>query len=114
MVSHNNQNQQSQITAVPINQHSTPMTQATIEVFSLNDNTFNMNRNDISIFTKENVIKKDNKGRTAIHAACYLGKSNILIYMMSLFSNEEKREIASMVDNNGVTPAHYSCGHPWE
>ena len=79
MVFHDNPNQQSQITAVPINQYSIPMTPATIEVFSLDDATFNVDSNNISIFTKETVGEKDSKGRTAIHAACHLGKSNILI-----------------------------------
>ena len=102
--------QESPITAIPIHQNSTPMTQAIHNVFSLDDNAM-----DINIFTKENILERDINGKTAIHAACHLGKSNMLLHMISLFSdNEEKKRAFSIADNNGATATHYSCGHKWD
>ena len=102
--------QQSPITAIPIHVNSTSMTQAIHNVFSFDDKV-----SDINIFTKENILERDDKGRTAIHAACHLGKSNILLHMISLFSdNEEKKRAFSMADNNGATAMHYSCGNKWD
>ena len=101
MVSDNQNN----ITAVPIHQNNIDMTPAIIELFSCDNTDF---------YTKENVLEKDIHGRTAIHAACYLGKSEILNYMINLFNENEKKEIALINDNDNCNPAHYACGMKWK
>ena len=69
------------------------------------DNIKLMNMNDFK--------QCDNLGRNAIHAACFKGYSEMLKYMLNSFSDSEKIQIANKTDNNGCTPAHYSCGLSW-
>lgn len=69
------------------------------------DNIKNMNIDDYK--------QCDDLGRNAIHAACFKGYSQILIYMLNSFSDSEKTEIANKMDNYGNTPAHYASGQSW-
>ena len=57
----------------------------------------------------EDLKKKDEKGRTAVHAACCLGYSDILKYLIN-----ERGCSPHEADNHGRTPAFYACSQKWD
>ena len=81
-------------------------------IFASNDDNPEQVLGEIS---NEQLVEKDSRGRTSVHAACSQGKPNILVYILNrLKANPEYDNAKSAPDHKGITPVHYACGMKWE
>lgn len=62
----------------------------------------------LKLMVDEELKQKDTKGRTAVHAACCLGYPAILRYLLN-----ERGCSPHDTDDQGRTPAHYTCDRKW-
>ena len=67
----------------------------------------------LKTLTIDDLKATDEKGRTAIHAACHKGYCDMLKYMLKEFGNDAKKE-ADREDNLGKRAVFYACGEQWE
>lgn len=72
-------------------------------------------KNDFDSFKNlsiDDIVEVDDKGRNAIHAACFKGYVNFLNYIIEKLGNNVKDYI-DIKDNNGKSAVMYCCGMDW-
>tara|TARA_Y100000816_G_scaffold29889_1_gene19075 strand:- start:787 stop:1050 length:264 start_codon:yes stop_codon:yes gene_type:complete len=74
---------------------------------------FNNDLEGVQNLTIDEIKRPDENGRTAIHAACFKGYSQLLTIMLQKLGDESKT-VCDTRDNTGRTAVHYACGEQWE
>lgn len=74
---------------------------------------FNNDLEGVQNLTIDEIKRQDENGRTAIHAACFKGYSELLTIMLQKLGDEAKT-VCDTKDNTGRAAVHYACGEEWE
>ena len=70
---------------------------------------FNQDIDKLKLMPDEILTKPDYFGRTAIHAACHKGYTDILIYLIKV-----RKMNPHTKDYDGISSDFYECGMEWK